>query len=137
MQHEEVSELLKVTQLIRKRSFILRLPRWLNGKEAPYQCRRHRRYRFNPWVRKIPWRREWQSTPIFLPGKFHGQRSMAGFRPWGQKESDTTEQLSTHMSIRLREQLSHAHHTHTHTHTFTYIHPDNCRPEGEVVHVSG
>ena len=34
---------------------------------------------FNPWVRKIPWRREWQPTPVFLPGEFHGQRSLAGY----------------------------------------------------------
>ena len=46
---------------------------------------------FNPWVKKTPWRREWQPTPVFLPGKFHGQRSLAGYSPWGHKESDTTE----------------------------------------------
>ena len=43
------------------------------------------------WVRKVPWRRKWQHTPVFLPGKFHGQRSVAGYSPWGRKESDTTE----------------------------------------------
>ena len=46
---------------------------------------------------KIPWRRVWQSTPIFLPGKFHGQRSLVGYSPWGHEELDTTEQLSTCM----------------------------------------
>jgi len=51
----------------------------------------HRRPRFNPWVKKIPWRRKWQSTPVFLPGKFHGQRSLVGYSPWGCKESDKTE----------------------------------------------
>ena len=45
----------------------------------------------DPWVRKIPWRREWQPTPVFLPGKPHGQRSLAGYSPWVCKESDTTE----------------------------------------------
>ena len=50
------------------------------------------RPRFNPWVWNIPWKREWQPTLIFLPGDFHGQRSLAGYGPWGQKESDTTEQ---------------------------------------------
>ena len=40
----------------------------------------------DPWVGKIPWRREWQSTPVFLPGEFHGQRSLAGYSPWGCKE---------------------------------------------------
>jgi len=43
---------------------------------------------FSPWVEKILWRREWQSTPVFLPGESHGQRSLAGYSPWGHKESD-------------------------------------------------
>ena len=45
-------------------------------------------------VGKMPWRREWQSTPAFLPREFRGQRSLAGYSPWGCKESDTTEQLT-------------------------------------------
>ena len=49
---------------------------------------------FNPWVRKIPWRRERQPTPVFLPGKSHGWRNLAGCNPCGCKESDMTEQLS-------------------------------------------
>ena len=49
---------------------------------------------FDPWVRKIPWRREWQPTPVFLPGESHGQRSRVGYRPWGCKESETTERLT-------------------------------------------
>ena len=40
---------------------------------------------FDPWVRKIPWRREWQPTPVFLPGEFHGQRSLMGYSPWGRR----------------------------------------------------
>ena len=53
---------------------------------------------FIPWVGKIPWRREWQPTPVFLPGESHGQRNVVGHRPWGCKESDPTEQLTyTHM----------------------------------------
>ena len=52
--------------------------------------------RFNPWIRKTPWRRKWQPTPVFLPGRFHGQRSLAGYSPWGHKELDTAELLSTH-----------------------------------------
>ena len=47
-----------------------------------------------PWVRKIPWRRAWQSAPVFLPGESHGQRSLVGYSPWGHKESDMTEQLT-------------------------------------------
>ena len=45
----------------------------------------------NPWVGKIPWRRAWQPTPVFLPGESHGQRSLAGCSPRGRTESDTTE----------------------------------------------
>ena len=48
---------------------------------------------FDPWVGKIPWRRKWQSTPVLLPGKSHGQRSLVGYSPWGRKESDMTEGL--------------------------------------------
>ena len=59
-----------------------------------------RRPRFDPWVGKIPWRRKWLPNPVFLPGKFHRQRSLAGYSPWGCKELDTTERL-------------------THTHTLT------------------
>ena len=71
------------------------LPRWLSGKESACQCRRCRRHGFDPWVGKIPWRRAWQTTPVFLPGKFHGQRSLVGYRPWGHKESDATEHWGT------------------------------------------
>ena len=46
---------------------------------------------FDLWVGKIPWRRAWQSTPVFLPGESHGQRSLAGYSPKGRTESDTTE----------------------------------------------
>jgi len=46
---------------------------------------------FDPWVGMIPWRRAWQSTPVTLPGESQGQRSLAGYSPRGQKESDTTE----------------------------------------------
>ena len=46
---------------------------------------------WNPWVGKIPWRRAWQPTPVFLPGESHGQRSLAGCSPWDHKESDVPE----------------------------------------------
>ena len=69
---------------------------WLSGEKSTCQCRSHRRCRFNPWVRKIPWKREWQPIPVFLTGKSYGQRNLAGYSPWGCKESDTTKQLSTH-----------------------------------------
>ena len=67
------------------------LPRRLSGKESTYHCRRHRRCEFYPWVRKIPWKRKWQPSPVFLPGESHGQRSLVGCNPWGPKELDTTE----------------------------------------------
>ena len=48
---------------------------------------------FKPWVGKISWRRKWQPTPVFLPGKSHGRRGLVGYSPWGRKELDKTEQL--------------------------------------------
>ena len=57
-------------------------------------CLRLRRHRFDPWVGKIPWRRAWQSTPVFLPGESHRQRSLLGYSPRGSKESDMTEWLT-------------------------------------------
>ena len=66
------------------------LPWWARRESVCLQCRRPG---FDPWVGKIPWRREWQPTPLLLPVKSHGQRSLVDYRPWGLKESDTTEQL--------------------------------------------
>ena len=68
-----------------------RLPRWLSGKEPTFQRRRHRRRGFDLCVRKTTWRRKWQPTSVFLPEKSHGQRSLAGYSPWGHRESDLTE----------------------------------------------
>ena len=70
------------------------LPRWLSGKESAWQCRRHKRLRFDPRVRKIPWNRKWQATPVFLLGKFYGQRSLVGYSPWCPKELNTTEHIT-------------------------------------------
>ena len=83
-------------------------PGGANGKEPAYQCRRHKKHRFNPWVRKIPWRRKWQPTPVFLPGKSHGQRSLAGYSRWGHKELDRTEAINPN----------------THTHTLAHTHTE-------------
>ena len=58
------------------------LPRQLSGKESTCQCTRRR---LDPRVGKIPWRRKWQPAPVVLPGKFHGQRSLAGYSPWGRR----------------------------------------------------
>ena len=68
---------------------VIWLPQWLSCKESTCQCRRH-------WVGKIPWRRKWQPTPVFLPGKSYGQRSLAGYSSWDCKELDTIERARTH-----------------------------------------
>ena len=60
----------------------LGLRRWCSDKESAWYCKTHR---FNPWVRKIPWRRKWQPTLVLLPGKFHGQRSLVGCSSWGHR----------------------------------------------------
>ena len=69
-------------------------PGGAGGKEPACQCRRPKRRGFHPWVRKIPWRRAWQPTPVFLPGESQGQRRLAGYSLCGHPESGTTE-LST------------------------------------------
>ena len=83
---------------------------------------------FDPWLGRIPWRREWQPTPVFLPREFHGQRSLAGYSPQGHKESDMTERLTVLISIKQikeKEQDTKVFYTHTHTHTHTHTRPEN------------
>ena len=69
---------------------ILGLPWWLRQERICLQCRRPR---FGSWIRKVPWRRKWQSTPALFSGKSHGRRRLIGYSPWGCKQLDTTEQL--------------------------------------------
>ena len=64
-----------------------------SSKKSTCKCKK---CRFDPWVGKIPWRRKQQPTPVFLPGKSHGQKKLVGYGPWVYKELDTTELLSTH-----------------------------------------
>jgi len=64
------------------------------------RCRGHG---FNPRVGKIPWRREWQPTPVFLPGESHGQRSLGGYSPRGRKELDTTEGVTPPPTVSNRK----------------------------------
>ena len=71
--------------------------RWPSGKESACLYKRHKRHGFDPWVGKIPWRRKWQSAPVFLSGKSHRQRSLASYSPWGCK--------------RVRHDLTHIHDT--------------------------
>ena len=66
-------------------------PGGTSGEEPACQYRRPKRCRFDPWLKKIPWRRKWHPTPVFLPGESHGQRSLVGYSPWGCKELDMTE----------------------------------------------
>ena len=64
-------------------------PSGASGKEPTRQCRRHRRCGLNPWRAKIPWRRAWQPTLVFLPRESHGQRGLAGYSPYGCIQLDT------------------------------------------------
>ena len=72
----------------------LDFPSGASGTGPACQCRRHKRCRFNPWVRKIPWRRAWQPTPVFLPEESRGRRNLVGYSSWDLKEWDTAEQLT-------------------------------------------
>ena len=75
----------------------LGFPWWLSGKESACQCR------FDPWVGKIPWRREWQPTPVFLFGRSHGQWSLVGYSSWGCKrvrQDLATKQQQLHARYR-------------------------------------
>ena len=81
-------------------------PGGASGKEPACQGRRHKRQEFNPGIRKIPWRQKWPPTPVFLLEKFHGQRCLVGYSPWGPK-------------VKMTEYT----HTHTHTHIHTQSTP--------------
>jgi len=79
---------------------VIKLPVWTycggfpggaRDTEPAFQFRKHKRRGFDSWIRKIPWRRAWKPTPVFLPGESHGQRSLVGNIPLGHKELDLTE----------------------------------------------
>ena len=80
------------------RSIWLGFPGGASGKEPVCQCRRRKRLGFHPWVRKMPWRRAWQPTPVFLPGESLGQRSLVGCSPLGSQrvEQDWSDFARTH-----------------------------------------
>ena len=88
--------------------------RWGSGKESTCQYSRYKRQEFNTWIRKIPWNRKGQPTPVFLSGKFHGQWSLVGYNLWSSKESDMTEQAHTREC------------THTHMHVYIYMYTLIC-----------
>ena len=79
---------------------VIGLPWWLSGKKLKNLLMQ--RLEFDHWVTKIPWRRKWQPAPVFLPGKSYGQRSLAGYSLWGNKEWDKTEQLTLVSGIEVR-----------------------------------
>ena len=70
---------------------LLGFPAGTSGKEPTCQCRRCRRLGFDPWARKIPWRKGWKPTPVFLPGESHGQKRLVGYSSWVRQEWDMTE----------------------------------------------
>ena len=96
-QHLEIIGIGSLSWTIFVHVYMPTVPWWLSGKESTCQGRRHG---FDPWVRKISWRRKWQSTPVFLPGTSHGQKSLAGYSPWGYRVRHdlvtTQQQLHAH-----------------------------------------
>ena len=86
------------------------IPGGVSGKESACQYRKLERGAFDPWDGKIPWRSKWQPAPVVLPGKSHGQRSLAGYSPWDCKELDRIQcacaRAHTHTNIQY---LSSAH----------------------------
>ena len=76
------------------------LPWWFSGKESACRCRR---CKFNPWIRKIPWRRKWQPTIAFLPGKSHEQRNLAGYSLWHNLA--TQQQQKMQLSIKTNNPI--------------------------------
>ena len=112
-------------------------PGGAGGREPAFLCRRGKRCRFNPWVRKIPWRRAQQPTPVFLPGESHEQRSPGAYSLWDRRELDMTEQpehaymctyMCAHICVHIYVcMLSHfccglSFPTHTHTYIYTCTH---------------
>ena len=83
-----------------------RLPRWHSGEEYSCQCGRCKKHTVDPWVGKTPWSMKWQPASVFLPGKFHGQRSLEGYHPWGCRVRQAW--VTKHACVCA--------HTHTHTH---------------------
>ena len=93
--------LMSITWLLISKSFYsesLGFPGGTSSKELACQCRRCRRLGFGPWIRKISWREAWQPTPVFLPGESHGQKSLAGYSPWGCRVGHNWSNL-THMLL--------------------------------------
>ena len=88
---------LRYTQLLHVYGKAVGFQGGTSGKVSPCQCRRRKRRKFDPRAGKIPWSRKWRPTPVFLPRKFHGQKSLVGYSPWACKELDMMEQPSINM----------------------------------------
>ena len=104
---------------------VLGFPGGDTGKEPTCQCRTPKRQRFNPWVRKMLWRRAWPLTPLFLPGESHGQRSPEGYSPQDCKElnmTKATQHAHTHMYVLVTQSC------------WTLCDPMDCSPPGSSVH---
>jgi len=98
----DCTELNWITELFQVPKEWTWFPRWFSGKESACQCRR---CGFDPWVGKIPWRRKWQPTSAFLPGKSHGQRSLMGYSLWGRKRDG--HDLATNQQQRISQLTFH------------------------------
>ena len=96
------------TLAIRGGKDLLTISKSTSDKETTCQWRRHKRLRFDPWVRKIPWMRAWQPTSVFLPGGSHRQRSLAGYSKHSHEQLDATEATYTHSTVELIKIHTHA-----------------------------
>ena len=85
--------------------YFLNQKKFIPGDSGGQESAQFRSTGFDPWVRKIPWRREWQPTPVLLPGEIHGRKSLEGYSPWCHKKSDMTRWLS--LSLTTPSTFSH------------------------------
>ena len=86
MLHQNIKCQNELDDLFMSRHILKGFPGGAGGKEPACQCRRLKRQGFCPWAGKIPWRRAWQPTPVFLPEESQGQKSLAGYSPEGHTE---------------------------------------------------
>ena len=105
---------------------IYRFPGGTSGKEPTCKCRGYKRLEFNPWIRKIPWKRAWRHTPVFLPGESLGQRSLVGYSLTWLKRATQHIHIYIYIYIYI--------YTHTHTHTHTHSKCPNTSEEYHTFH---
>ena len=107
-------------------------PGGASGKEPTCQCRGHKIHSFDPWIGKIPWRRAGQPTPVFLPGKSHGQRSLAGYSPQGHRELDSTEMTQHTRNALARPLVLCLHNGASSQQLCHHVYVWECRPECQL-----